>query len=61
LISILILKYLKFLSTFGWSLSNLIALLRPNLFTYRDLVEWLNNPFETPPSPPQVEQLVMAM
>jgi len=61
LCAILLLKYLKFLSTFGWSLSNLIALLRPNLFTYRDLRTWLNNPFETPPSPPLVEQLTLAL
>ncbi|GER94756.1 transposase [hot springs metagenome] len=49
LIAILALKYLKFRSTFGWSLSNLVALLRYNLFTYRDLWEWLNKPFETLP------------
>lgn len=60
LCAILLLKYLKFLSAFTWSLSNLIALLRPNLFTYRDLQAWLDNPFETPPLPPDVEQLVLA-
>jgi hypothetical protein len=59
LCAILILKYLKFLSTFGWSLSNLIALLRPNLFTYRDLQTWLDNPFEAPPCLPQTEQLAL--
>ena len=52
-------KYDKFLSVFDWSLSNLIALLRPNLFTYRDLYAWLNNPFETPPEIPYDEQLVL--
>ena len=31
---------------FGWSLSNLVALLRMNLFTHRDLWAWLNKPFE---------------
>lgn len=61
LCAILLLKYLKFRSTFGWSLSNLIALLRPNLFTYRDLQAWLNNPFETPPCPPQPIQLALDM
>jgi IS4 transposase len=50
LISILILKYLKFRSTFGWSLSNLVAMLRYNLFTYRDLWTWIDNPFEPLPS-----------
>lgn len=59
LIAILVLKYLKFRSTLGWSLSNLVAMLRYNLFTYRDLWAWLNNPFETPPIVPEVEQLVL--
>ena len=57
LIAILLLKYLKALSTFDWSLSNLIAMLRFNLFTYRDLVEWLNDPFESPPFFPDDGQL----
>jgi hypothetical protein len=59
LIAILVLKYLKFRSTLGWSLSNLVAMLRYNLFTYRDLWTWLDNPFETPPIVPAVEQLVI--
>lgn len=58
LIAILILKYLKFRSTLGWSMSNLVAMLRYNLFTYRDLWTWLDNPFETPPIVPVTEQLV---
>ena len=37
LIAMLLLKYLKYLSKYNWSLSNLIALIRWNLFTYRDL------------------------
>ena len=57
LIAILILKYLKFRSTFGWSLSNLLAMLRYNLFMYRDLWEWIHNPYETPPIIPDMEQL----
>lgn len=59
LIAILVLKYLKFRSTLGWSLSNLVAMLRYNLFTYRDLWTWLDNPFETPPIVPVAEQLVI--
>jgi hypothetical protein len=50
LIAMLILKYLKLKSTFGWSLSNLVALLRQQLFVYRDLWTWLNCPFEPPPA-----------
>ena len=59
LIAILLLKYLKALSTFGWSLSNLIAMLRFNLFTYRDLMEWLNDPFESPQFIPDDGQLIL--
>jgi Transposase DDE domain/Domain of unknown function (DUF4372) len=50
LIAMLILKYLKLKSTFGWSLSNLVALLRQQLFVYRDLWAWLDCPFEAPPA-----------
>ena len=49
LIAMLVLKYLQLKSTFGWSLSNLVALLRMNLFAYRDLWTWLNEPFTAPP------------
>jgi hypothetical protein len=49
LIAILVLKYLKFRSRFGWSLSNLVAMLRYNLFSYRDLWAWLDSPYEPPP------------
>lgn len=49
LISMLLLKYLQIKSRFGWSLSNLAALLRMNLFTYRDLWAWIDKPYDTPP------------
>jgi hypothetical protein len=49
LIAMLILKYLQLRSRFSWSLSNLIALLRHQLFVYRDLFTWLDAPFEGPP------------
>lgn len=48
LITGLAMKYLKAISGFNWSLSNLVAFVRLNLFTYRDLVAWLNNPFVEP-------------
>ena len=57
LIAILILKYLKFRSRFMWSLSNLVAMLRYNLFTYRDLWAWMDQPFEPPPMTMMQEQL----
>jgi Domain of unknown function (DUF4372)/Transposase DDE domain len=58
LIAILMLRYLQLRSRFGWSLSNLVALLRLNLFTYRDLWAWLDDPFSGPPviaGPVQIE------
>ena len=45
----LLLKYLQFISRHGWGLSTLVALLHWSLFTYRDLIEWVNDPFNTPP------------
>ncbi len=50
LIAILLLKYLQLRSRFAWSLSNLVALLRMNLFTHRDLWAWLDAPFQGPPT-----------
>ena len=49
LIALLAIKYLQMRATFGWSLSNLVALLRQQLFVYRDLWTWLNEPFQAPP------------
>ena len=57
LIAILLLKYLQMKASFGWSLSNLVALLRMNLFVYRDLWDWVNNPFTTPPPEPSPVQM----
>jgi hypothetical protein len=61
LIAMLLLKYLQFKAKLGWSLSNLVALLRWNLFTYRDLWAWLNDPYETPPLGGPVEQLSLGL
>lgn len=57
LIAVLIIRYLQFRSAFKWAVSNLVALLRWNLFSYRDLWEWLNRPFDTPPQPSMQLQL----
>ena len=48
LIAMLMVKFLQLRSSFGWSLSNLIALLRQQLFVYRDLFQWLNDPYHAP-------------
>jgi hypothetical protein len=52
LIAVLVVRYLQFRSHYRWDLSNLVALLRWNLFSYRNLWEWLNRPFDTPPLAP---------
>ncbi|GJQ24518.1 transposase [Candidatus Brocadia sapporoensis] len=57
LIAMVILKYLQLSSKFAWSLSNLVALLRMNLFTHRDIWAWLDKPFDIPPIPYEPRQL----
>jgi hypothetical protein len=61
LIALLLLKYLQLKARFGWSLSNLVALLRLNLFVYRPLWEWLDAPFESPPIPAGPVQAVLPL
>lgn len=48
LIALLAVKFLQLHASFSWSLSRLIALLRQQLFVYRDLWRWLEAPFEPP-------------
>jgi IS4 transposase len=64
LIAILLIKYLQLKAKFGWSLSNLVALLRQQLFVYRDLWTWLDQPFQVPPSlkpPPEPLQRALTL
>jgi hypothetical protein len=61
LLAILLLKWMHHLSKAKWSLSNLASMLRMNLFTYRDLTAWLDNPFGTPPLLPDSQQLTLAL
>ena len=56
LIAILIIKFLQFKSKFAWSLSNLVAFLRWNLFSYRNLWDWIDSPFEVLPIIPRSVQ-----
>jgi hypothetical protein len=44
----LLLKFLWLKSTWAWSLSNLAAMLRFNLLSYRNLWAWLDEPFKIP-------------
>lgn len=57
LIAILMLRFLQLSSRFAWSLSNLAAVLRLNLFTHRELWAWLHKPFDTPPFADTGQQL----
>lgn len=45
LIAMLLIKALQFRSRITWALSNLVALLRWNLFTHKHLWSWINDPF----------------
>jgi hypothetical protein len=49
LIALLLLRYLQLRSRLQWHLSRFVALLRHQLFVYRDLWIFLDNPFEGPP------------
>jgi hypothetical protein len=51
LIAMLLIKFLQLKARFGWSFSNLVYFLRMNLLVYRDLWDWLHDPFIT--SPPE--------
>jgi len=59
LIAMLVLRFLKIKARFGWSLSQLVAMLRFNLFTHRDLWLWLDNPFSGL-APPPIPQLTLS-
>ena len=61
LIAMLLVRMLQLRASHNWSLSNLVALLRQQLFVYRPLQAWLDNPFEPPPVPTAADngQLVL--
>jgi hypothetical protein len=60
LIAILLIKFLQMKSRIAWSLSNLIAMLRFNLFTYRELWAWLKDPYGVPIVEPMAIQEELA-
>jgi hypothetical protein len=61
LIAILMLRFLQLSSKWAWSLSNLVAMIRLNLFTYRHLHEWLDDPFTPPDVGPTDVQLLLTV
>jgi hypothetical protein len=52
MIAMLLLRFLQLKSRFGWHLSNLVALLRMNLFAHKDLWTWIDQPFGDTQAPP---------
>jgi IS4 transposase len=62
LLAMLLVRFLQLRSTYAWGLSNLIALLRQQLFVYRDLWTWMNDPFHPPAAldPPENPQLALS-
>jgi hypothetical protein len=48
----LLIKFMRFKAAIAWSLSNLVDLLRWDMFKYRNLWEWLDRPEDTPPKEP---------
>ena len=57
LVAYLLLSYLKFKSKFAWSLYTLCSILPTNLFSRRNLWDWLNAPFrERGNAPPDILQ-----
>lgn len=63
LIAMLLLRYLQLRAKFSWSLSNLAALLRQQLFVHREVWKWLDEPFQPPPGLPEtaIEQLALPL
>lgn len=59
LISLLVLKWLHYLSQAGWSFANMATMFRLSLFTYRALMDWLREPVKTPPIVPEDVQGIL--
>jgi hypothetical protein len=58
LITYLLLSYLKFKSKFSWSLYSLCSILPMNLFSRRNIWDWLNAPYhQHSKAPPEILQL----
>ena len=61
LIAMLVLKWLHYLSMAGWSFANCAYMVRLNLFTYRDLNDWLQDPYGVEPITPIPDQLCLPL
>jgi len=60
LIGVLAFKVLKAMAQYSWSMSNLVAMVRLNLFTYRDMQQWLDHPLSEPTGEPD-RQIPLAL
>ena len=60
LIAMVLVRFLQLRSNWKWGLSNLVALLRQQLFVYRDLWKWLAEPF-CPPVELDDSQMTLAL
>jgi len=60
-IAVLLPKQLQMRSRSEWSLSNPVTALRQQLFAYRVLIAWLNEPFQPPPECLLAEQLELSL
>ena len=62
LIAYLLLSYLKFKSRFNWSLYTLCSIIPTNLFSRRNLWDWLNAPYhEHSNAPPYILQYELSL
>ncbi len=41
-----------------WTENGIFFVTRLNLFTYRDLLQWLHDPFGIPPTPPVIQLML---
>jgi hypothetical protein len=48
LTTLVLLKFLQLKSRAGWSFCRLVSLFRMHLFSYRDLMHWIDDPFGVP-------------
>jgi len=55
MIAYLLLSYMKFVSTYRWTINSLMSVLPTILFSRRDLWEWINYPCGGPPNPPTIQ------
>ena len=56
LLAMLLIRWCKHQSKSGWSFSLVATILRWNLFVYRNLLDWLDDPTVWDTNPPPFEQ-----